>query len=128
MFWMVETVLDIMLFALANCSICYLTMNGHIMATDYKYMIFNYLHFGLTSVLLVGINSAFGLYRSVWYFAGSDEIVKSFLGAIWVHAECSYKVAVFLCAVNYLAFVYLACDMLKNSRRYLNTNADINSV
>ena len=75
-------VLDIMLFALANCSICYLTMNGHIMATDYKYMIFNYLHFGLTSVLLVGINSAFGLYRSVWYFAGSDEIVKSFLGAL----------------------------------------------
>ena len=56
-------VLDIMLFALANCSICYLTMSGHIMATDYKYMIFNYLHFGLTSVLLVGINSAFGLYR-----------------------------------------------------------------
>lgn len=75
-------VLDIMLFALANCSICYLTMSGHIMATDYKYMIFNYLHFGLTSVLLVGINSAFGLYRSVWYFAGSDEIVKSFLGAL----------------------------------------------
>ena len=75
-------VLDIMLFALANCSICYLTMSGHIMATDYKYMIFNYLHFGLTSVLLVVINSAFGLYRSVWYFAGSDEIVKSFLGAL----------------------------------------------
>lgn len=75
-------VLDIMLFALANCSICYLTMSGHIMATDYKYMIFNYLHFGLTSVLLVGINSAFGLYRSVWYFAGSDEIVKNFLGAL----------------------------------------------
>lgn len=75
-------VLDIMLFALANCSICYLTMSGHIMATDYKYMIFNYLHFGLTSVLLVGINSAFGLHRSVWYFAGSDEIVKSFLGAL----------------------------------------------
>lgn len=49
-------VLDIMLFALANCSICYLTMSGHIMATDYKYMIFNYLHFGLTSVLLMGIN------------------------------------------------------------------------
>ena len=47
---------------------------------------------------------------------------------VWVHAECSYKVAVFLCAVNYLAFVYLACDMLKNSRWYLNTNADINSV
>ena len=70
-------VLDIMLFAMANCSICYLTMSGHIMATDYKYMIFNYLHFGLTSVLLVGINSAFGLYRSVWYFAGSDEIVYS---------------------------------------------------
>ena len=75
-------VLDIMLFAMANCSICYVTMSGHIMATDYKYMIFNYLHFGLTSVLLVGINSAFGLYRSVWYFAGSDEIVKSFLGAL----------------------------------------------
>lgn len=75
-------VLDIMQFAMANCSICYLTMSGHIMATDYKYMIFNYLHFGLTSVLLVGINSAFGLYRSVWYFAGSDEIVKSFLGAL----------------------------------------------
>ena len=75
-------VLDIMLFALANCSICYLTMNGHIMATDYKNMIFNYLHFGLTSVLLVGINSLFGLYRSVWYFAGSDEIVKSFLSSL----------------------------------------------
>ena len=75
-------VIDIMLFALANFSICYLTMNGHIMATDYKFMLFNYPHFILTSVLLVGINSAFGLYRSVWYFAGSDEIVKSFLSSL----------------------------------------------
>lgn len=86
-------VLDIILFAMANCSICYLTMSGHIMATDYKYMIFNYLHFGLTSVLLVGINSAFGLYRSVWYFAGSDEIVKSFLGALTMPYSCSYVTA-----------------------------------
>lgn len=75
-------VIDIMLFALANFSICYLTMNGHIMATDYKFMLFNYPHFILTSVLLIGINSAFGLYRSVWYFAGSDEIVKSFLSSL----------------------------------------------
>lgn len=75
-------VMDIMLFALANCSICYLTMSGHIMATDYRNIIFNYLHFGLTSLLLVCINSLFGLYRSVWYFAGSDEIVKSFLSAL----------------------------------------------
>ena len=98
-------VLDIMLFALANCSICYLTMSGHIMATDYKYMIFNYLHFGLTSVLLVGINSAFGLYRSVWYFAGSDEIVKSFLGAL-VNAVQLFLCDRFLFAKPALLFLY----------------------
>lgn len=75
-------IVDVALFAFANCSICYLTMNGHIMATEYSGIIFNYLHFGLTSLILIGINALFGLYRSVWYFAGSDEIVKSFVAAL----------------------------------------------
>lgn len=78
----VLAIIDIALFAFANCSICYLTMSGHIMATAYSQIIFNYLHFALTSLLLIAINIVFGLYRSVWYFAGSDEIVKSFVASL----------------------------------------------
>ena len=45
-----------------------------------------------------------------------------------IHAEGSYKVAVFLRAVDYLALIDLLCDMLKNSRREFNSYADVNTV
>lgn len=76
-------IIDIALFAFVNCATCYLTMNGHIMATEYSHIIFNYIHFGLTSIILICINVLFGLYRSVWYFAGSEEMVKSFVAALF---------------------------------------------
>ena len=48
--------------------------------------------------------------------------------AVRIHTESSYKVAVFLGAVNDLALVDLLCDMLKNSRREFNSYTDINTV
>ena len=48
--------------------------------------------------------------------------------AVRIHTESSYEVAVFLCAVDYLALVDLLCDMLKNSRREFNSYADVNTV
>ncbi len=48
----------------------------------YNSIAFSYLHFILIGVLAVIINYLFGLYRSVWSFAGTDEIVRGTAAAI----------------------------------------------
>ncbi len=75
-------IVDIALFSLANASIVYLTMGGHITATNYSAIIFNYLHFFLVSLGVYVINKIFGLYESVWHFSGPDEIVREIVAAL----------------------------------------------
>lgn len=75
-------IIDLALFFLCNICIVYLTMGGHILATEYKFILFNYYHLIITSALTIIINTIFGLYRSVWTFAGTDEIPRNFIAAI----------------------------------------------
>ena len=74
-------VIDFCFFGISNMAICYLTMDGHITATDYSNLAFSYLHFFLAGIIAVLINYALGLYRSVWNFAGIDEIVRGTVAA-----------------------------------------------
>lgn len=74
-------VIDFCFFSLSNMAICYLTMNGHITATAYSNLAFSYLHFFLAGLLAILIHYALGLYRSVWNFAGTDEIVRGTVAA-----------------------------------------------
>ena len=59
-----------------------------------------------------------------------DDSVGVFVnnGAFWVHAESADKVAVFLGAVNDLAFIKFVGKVRKNLCRKFNANADINAV
>lgn len=75
-------IIDLALFFLCNVCIVYLTMGGHILATNYTGLLFDYSHLIITSALTVIINTALGLYRSVWTFAGTDEIPRSFLASV----------------------------------------------
>lgn len=43
---------------------------------SYQALAFSYFHFILVGILAVGINYLLGLYRSVWRFAGTDEVVR----------------------------------------------------
>jgi FlaA1/EpsC-like NDP-sugar epimerase len=69
--------IDFCLITFANLSICYLTMDGHIFSTDYSNIVFNYFHLFLVGLTAIGANYLLGLYRSIWKFAGNDEIVRS---------------------------------------------------
>ena len=69
-------VLDLALFVLSNMAICYVTQNGHITGTVYSGILYNYIHLFIMCAAIVIVNQFFGLYRSVWNFAGTDEIVR----------------------------------------------------
>lgn len=73
---------DIALFSFANICIVYLTMGGHLITTEYSKILFQYFHFFLASLCLFVINSFFGLYKSVWIFAGSDEISRNLVASL----------------------------------------------
>lgn len=68
--------IDFGFIALANASICYLTQQGHITSTDYSKVFFSYPHFFAVGLVSVLVNYLFGLYRSVWKFVGTDEILR----------------------------------------------------
>jgi len=79
--------IDLALFFLCNICIVYLTMGGHILTTDYKNILFNYSHLIITSIITIAINMLLGLYRSVWTFAGTDEIPRNFIAAVMSSAS-----------------------------------------
>lgn len=68
-------IIDIALFAISNALICYFT-TGKLMGAPYSGIVFQYLHLAITSVLIVVVNMCLGLYKSVWTFAGPDEIIS----------------------------------------------------
>lgn len=132
-------IIDIALFAFANCAICFLTMDGNIIETEYSQVLFKYFHFGLTSILIVCVHSLMGLYHSVWSYAGSDEIVRSFVTAL-IDAVVLFLVdrVLFLTILEFtgslpyyayiLDFILMFCVILaprlgfRILRRYMNTN------
>ena len=47
----------------------------------YNSLAFSYLHFIIIGVIIIAVNYAFGLYRSVWHFAGIDEVIRGVIAA-----------------------------------------------
>lgn len=66
---------DVALFFLSNVLLCFLASDGKVFGSFYSSVLFDYKHFLLLSAAVVCINSVTGLYRRVWTYAGSDEIV-----------------------------------------------------
>ena len=83
-------IMDFVLFSLSNACICVFTENGHIVNTSYSSIYFSYLHFFTAGVLAVLINYLFGLYRTVWSFAGIDEYVRGIGASIAAEQSCFY--------------------------------------
>ena len=82
----VIAILDAVLLILSNGLTCYVTMNGKIVDTGYSDIVFSAWHIGIIAVLGIAINFLFGLYNSVWSFAGPDEIVRSVVSATVIDA------------------------------------------
>ena len=82
---------DFITFSLCNMAVCIFTEGGHIVGTAYQSIAFSYWHFFAAGLLAVLINYLFGLYRSVWSFAGIDEIVRS-IGAAAVNTAMLFIV------------------------------------
>jgi len=73
--------IDLALFFFCNVCIVYLTMGGHILATSYTGILFNYMHLIVTGAIMLLFNTILGLYKSVWTFAGTDEIPRNFVAS-----------------------------------------------
>ena len=82
----VIAILDAVLLILSNGLTCYFTMDGRIADTGYSDIVFSVWHIGIIAVLGVAINFIFGLYNSVWSYAGFDEIIRSVVSATVIDA------------------------------------------
>lgn len=78
----VIVIVDFILYFIANTAIVYLTLGGHVRSTDYSSILFSYVHLFATLVILYLINKLLDLYRSVWTFAGVDEIARTIVAAL----------------------------------------------
>ena len=67
--------IDISLFFAANLMIAVAETKAFI-STAYTELAFSYIHFFVMSAVVVAVNYIFGLYRSVWSFAGTDEFMR----------------------------------------------------
>lgn len=73
---MAVAILDFITFSFANVIIVYITMNARVTGIPYSDILFSYFHFIFAGALVVAINYIFGLYQSVWKFAGNDEMIR----------------------------------------------------
>ncbi|MCC8074184.1 MAG: polysaccharide biosynthesis protein [Clostridiales bacterium] len=74
--------IDIALFFFMDVMVCFFVYGESVLESAYSPILFNYVHLIVTSVLIVLINYLFRLYKSVWTFAGTEEIVSCFLAGI----------------------------------------------
>ena len=74
--YFIVALMDFALFALCNAAVAYFTLGGKLVGTEYTRIFFSYPHFFVTCTMGVAVNLAFGMYRSVWQFAGIDEMVR----------------------------------------------------
>lgn len=73
--WMLAFI-DITLFAVSNFGICYVVGGGDITQFEYHRILWNAYHVIGLSAVIVFINYLFKLYKSVWTFAGTKEIMN----------------------------------------------------
>lgn len=78
----VIVIVDFILYFIANTAIVYLTMGGHVRSTEYSSILFSYWHLFITLTLLCIFNKLLDLYKSVWTFAGVDEIARTIVAAL----------------------------------------------
>ena len=70
--------LDVTLLITSNYLACYITMNGTVVHSSYSGIVMSAWHIVILAFICIASNFAFGLYNSVWSFAGVDEIIRSF--------------------------------------------------
>ena len=73
---MAIAVIDIATFFAVNIAITANAQDANFFANPYREILFSYLHFFIVSAIVVIVNYFLGLYRSVWSFAGTDEIIR----------------------------------------------------
>lgn len=89
-------IFDMSLFVFSNTAICFITDNARIANSFYNSVLFNAYHLVITCALAAIINYTFRLYKSVWSFAGTNEIVSC--------AEASFVNAIMLYVVDKIIF------------------------
>ncbi len=72
--------IDVGLFFIVNLIIAASDSKAFI-STPYTQVMFSYLHFIIVALFVVVVHYIFGLYRSVWSFAGTDEFVRGLAAA-----------------------------------------------
>lgn len=68
--------IDVSLFAFSNIAVCYIINGGGFESFPYDDVLFNAWHLICLSVAVAVINYLFKLYKSIWTFAGTKEILN----------------------------------------------------
>ncbi len=129
--------IDIALFVLSNTAICFLTNNGKVLDSYYNPVLFNAYHLIITCVLSGIINYLFRLYKSIWTFAGTKEIIScaeaSLVNAAMLYLvdKLIFKIAygylilpVYAYVVNFVFLIFCTCAprigyrLLRNELKY----------
>lgn len=74
--------IDVILFAFANAAICFIVSGGEIGKSSYNGVLFNAYHLIITTAIVIVVNYLLRLYKSVWTFAGTREIILCALSAL----------------------------------------------
>lgn len=96
--------IDIAFFALSNLLITYIFNDNAFEQANYRDVLYNAYHLIGTSIILVIINYCFKLYKSVWTYAGTREIVNCF-GASFFDILALYL-------VDKLIFIFILKDSI----------------
>ncbi len=73
-------IMDMGLLFLANYVMCYFT-EGKAVGAFYSPLLFSYVHLAIMCAASFIFNYLFGLYRSVWTYAGIDELIRGLISA-----------------------------------------------
>ncbi|MBQ7740404.1 MAG: polysaccharide biosynthesis protein [Eubacterium sp.] len=87
-------IIDLSLLFVCNMLICSFT-EGQITGSSYAKYLYDYRHLLIVSAIGIAANLLFGLYKSVWRYAGTDEGIRS-IGSAFVQGTCLFFIDRFL--------------------------------
>ncbi len=78
-------IVDLCIFSFSMLASIYITNQGKVTGTVYSPLLYNYIHSIILAVALLLIYKLLGVQRSIWHFAGIDEIVRCSIASVLIN-------------------------------------------
>ena len=78
-------IVDLCIFSFSMLASIYITHQGKVTGTVYSPLLYNYVHSIILAIALLLIYKLLGVQRSIWHFAGIDEIVRCSIASVLIN-------------------------------------------